>query len=502
MKTQFQLKGHYYHNQFHPFQNSAQASKHCPVNDQQVLWQASFEDSISDQVIQSAQQGYETWRKTSLEQRIQALVRYQKELEKNQDDIAMALALEVGKPLWEAKTEAAALISKVQVTIEESGKRVQDYTIKNIMNSVDGHVLYRPLGICVVIGPFNFPCHLANGQILSALLTGNSIIFKPSEKTLYAPQLMMECFARAGFPQGVINFAVGGAKLAHELCTHPLTKGVFFTGSKQVGLKIMQATHQRLDQLVALELGGKNTTIIHSDASLEHAMAETLKASYLTTGQRCTSTGIIAVQRKIYDQFKHQFTQLVEKIIVDHPCDFSAQPFMSSLIDEAAVNHYFEYCQKAEEQGAEILLPAKKLEITHGGHYVSAALHSLGQVKDEHSFLKDEIFGPQCTLVAYDDIEEAIQISNQSEFGLAASVFTKEKKIYQQCLTEIEAGIINLNRSTVGASSKLPFGGLKNSGNFRPAGVTMIDHCVHPIASLETTDDQSSQIAQIPGLKT
>ena len=280
-----QLKGDYFDGQFSGNNLSGAQEKivkHSPADISMVLWEVGIQYDHIEAVIQSAQKGFDVWRKTSFEERIACLKRYQEAVRARKDEIAMALALEVGKPLWEAKTEAASLDSKVTVTITDSYERIKQKTIKEVMPKIDGHTIYKPLGPSFIIGPFNFPCHLANGQILSALLAGNSIIFKPSEKTIYSAQLMMECYHEAGFPKGVINFINGTGHTAGKITGDKRIKGVYFTGSKGVGLKILENTHQDLNKLVALELGGKNSTIIHHDTNISHTLPELLRASFLT----------------------------------------------------------------------------------------------------------------------------------------------------------------------------------------------------------------------------
>lgn len=503
---QMKLKGDYFQGQFsHPQGGHEGADevikKHSPVDLTKNLWNAGIFHTHIESVMTSAQSGFERWRKTEVEERIAFLKRYQEIVRKKKNEIAEALAWEVGKPYWEALTEAAALDSKVTVTLSDSFDRIRQQTITDVMPKTDGHVIFKPLGPCLIIGPFNFPCHLANGQILSALLAGNSIIFKPSEKTIYSAQLMIECFHEAGFPEGVINFINGTGFTAGKLSSDPRVKGIFFTGSRGVGLKILENTHQDLNKLVALELGGKNTTILHKDTNIAHALPELLRSGYLTTGQRCTSTSMILIHKDIEAKFIAEFKSVVERIRVGHPIDSKPEAFMGPLIDAAAEKSYFEFCKNGEAEGAEVLLPATKLDVGFEGHYVTPSLHYVKSPKLHGKFIQEEVFGPNCFFIPYSDIEEAIHIANSTPYGLAASVFTRDVKIYETCLRDIDSGLINLNRSTVGATARLPFGGVKNSGNHRPAAVSMIDSCVHAVASLETLDDTSSKLSDVVGLK-
>lgn len=505
----FTLLGDYFNGNFtspeglseNDIQNSQeQISKACPGDITDKLWEAQVNYDNIEKVIASAEQGFDTWRKLSYEDRVDFLAKFQQVAIDRKIEIATAIALETGKPLWESMTEAGAIAAKVNVTVNESLARIKQQTIKQVLPSIDGHVIKKPLGPTLVIGPFNFPCHLANGQILAALLAGNSIIFKPSEKTIYSSQLLIECFHAAGFPEGVINFINGTVRTTQDIIKQPSIKGIYFTGSLAVGKKILESVGTDLTKLVALELGGKNSTILHKDTDIDHALPELLRACFLSSGQRCTSTSMIIVHKSIEQEFIDKFKELTKRIIVDHPTKFETTPFMGPLIDKSAVDLYKKFCALGESNGAEALLPYEEVQTKFEGHYVNPTIHYLKEAKKDNPFTQEEIFGPNCTFTPYEDIEDAIRIANISDYGLAASVFTQDQDIYNLCIRDIDSGLINLNRSTVGASSKLPFGGVKNSGNFHPAAVSMIDHTVSTVSSLETLDNSSS-IDDVKGLR-
>ena len=480
--------------------SNEEISKYCPGDTTEKLWDAQVNYNNIEKVISSAEQGFDSWRKLSFKERVEYLKKFQKVVTEKKVEIGTAIALETGKPLWESMTEAGALAAKVNVTITDSLERIDKSTISQVLPNIDGHVIKKPLGACLVIGPFNFPCHLANGQILSALLAGNSIIFKPSEKTIYSSQMLVEAFHEAGFPKGVVNFINGTVKTTQDIIKHPSIRGIYFTGSLAVGKKILESVGADITKLVALELGGKNSTILHSDTDIDHALPELLRACYLSSGQRCTSTSMIIVHKSIEQEFIDKFKALTKRIIIDHPTKYDELPFMGPLIDGAAANTYKEFCKLGEENGAEALIPLAEVETKFQGHYVNPTIHYLKEAQKENPFTQEEIFGPNCTFTPYEDIEDAIRIANISDYGLAASVFTQQQDIYQLCLRDIDSGLINLNRSTVGASSRLPFGGVKNSGNFHPAAVSMIDHTVSTVASLETLDN-SSKLDDVKGLR-
>lgn len=502
----FSIKGNYFNNQFHLSSTTGidaienEIERYSPADLDLHLWNIPVNYRHVDSVLDSAQAGFATWRKSPVEKRVELLKRFQEIALSRSNEIAEAISLEMGKPLWEAKTEAAAIVAKVTVTVQDSLARIQKKTITGVMEGTDGHVNYKPIGPCLVIGPFNFPCHLANGQITSALVAGNTIIFKPSEKTAYSGQLLIECFHQAGFPDGVINMIQGDGEVARRLVKDRRVRGVFFTGSKEVGHNILKSTYHDLGKLVALELGGKNTTILHQDCDFDLALGETLKSAFLTSGQRCTSTSIVAIHRSLVTPFIEKFHELTKKIIIDHPIDHVKTPFMGPLVDQRAVDSYLTFVGMAKREGIEEIMRGKQIERKTKGHYITPSIHLAEKFNTSSIFLTSEIFGPNCTFIPYDTIDEAIQIANSTEYGLAASVFSKNRAVFQECVENIDSGLVNFNRSTVGASAKLPFGGVKNSGNYRPAAVATIDSCVYQMASLDCEAPKAEDITKMTGL--
>ena len=502
---QFKIKGNYYLNQWSDATSLSKPDrlieKVSPANLDDKLYQIPILAEDADKVLESAALGFDEWKNTSLEDRFNYLRKFQENVRKCSEEMAIAIAMETGKPLWEAKTEVNSVIAKVDTTIEKSIPRISNKTIPNIMPNTEGKLLFKPIGPTLIIGPFNFPCHLANGQLVSSLLAGNSVIFKPSEKTAYSGQLLIECFSMADFPKGVINLIQGDGDVARRLVKSKLIKGIYFTGSKDVGLNILKDTYSDLSKIVALELGGKNASILHKDANLDMALVELLKACFLTSGQRCISTSLIPIHRSIQEEFIDKFHDQAKKLIIDHPIKYEKEPFMGPLIDQRAMENYLLFMGMAKREKIDEVMRGKQLDKNYKGYYVSPSIHFCKKWEDSSLFLASEIFGPNVTFIPYDEIEEAVKITNSTEYGLAASVFSSDDKVYEYCWKNIDCGQVNWNKSTVGASSALPFGGIKNSGNYRPAAVAMIDSCVYQMASL-SMDSQNWKLSDstVPGL--
>lgn len=503
---QYEIKGNYFNGSFVTIERDSLETaprfveKKCPADLNNTLWKFPISFDHIEAVIESASLGFETWKKTSIEKRIEFLERFKSVVKEREQEIATAIALESGKPLWEALGEAKAIAAKVDVTISDGLPRIANKTYQNILPGTTGHVYHKPIGTCFIIGPFNFPCHLANGQIINALISGNSVIFKPSDKTSYSGQLLIECFHQAEFPSGVVNLIQGDGEVARRILRDKSIKGIFFTGSKEVGLKVLKETYQDLSKNVNLELGGKNPAIITENVNIDNVLPELLNGCFLTAGQRCTSTSLVVVHEKIINELIDKFHQLAKRLIIDHPINHEATPFMGPLIDQRAVDTYLLFVGMGSREGLEEIMRGKSLEKATPGHYVTPSIHLAKSFDEKSHFLANEIFGPNATFLPYSDLDEAFHIANSTEYGLAASIFSNQQEDFQRAIDSLDSGLVNFNRSTVGASSKLPFGGVKNSGNYKPAAITTIDHCVYQVASLEVESDSLSPNLDITGL--
>ena len=444
-----------------------------------------------DEAVSAGRASFPQWKKKTVSERAEYLKKFQAVLKKRESEWTEAIAREVGKPHWEAKTELAAMINKVDITIQESMRLVADFEIPKILENTTGACRYRPLGVLAVIGPFNFPGHLPNGHIIPALLTGNTVVFKPSEKAAWVGQLMAESFQEAGIPSGVFNLVQGEREVSRRLCAHEGVNGVLFTGSYDVGVQIKQDTLHQHWKLLALEMGGKNSVIVWEDADLEATVFETLLGGFLTAGQRCSATSRVLVHRKVLDSFVSQFHARSKAFQIGHPLD---NPFMGPLIDQGSVDRYMKFQGIASREGFEPIMSGKALDLSQRGNYVTPTIslmaHATLEQTRKSTYQQTELFAPNIAILGVDDLDEAIAQANATQFGLVTSVFSKTRTVYEQCLEGLEMGLVNWNKSTVGASSRLPFGGLKKSGNHFPTALTAPLYCTSPVASLETETPQ------------
>jgi succinylglutamic semialdehyde dehydrogenase len=356
-----------------------------------------------------------------------------------------------------------------------------------------------------VVGPFNFPLHLPNGHIGPALLAGNTIVFKPSDKTPATGQLLAglyhEALQSVNAPAGTFNLVQGAADVASRLVGHEEIDGVLFTGSWPVGRRILEANLDRPGRIIALELGGNNPAVVMDDADLRPAAIECARAAFATTGQRCTCTRRIVVHEAIAGKFVPLLAKIASTLVVGDPKGVAGgQPFMGPLIRAEAVVAALRTQRRWADEGGAVVLESTAMASAEGGHYITPGIVRVpGFTRDEAGCGGDtELFGPLVRVCVVGSLDEALVQANATRYGLAASIFTKDERAQERFLHESRAGCVNVNTGTAGASGKLPFGGVGLSGNHRPAGAFALDYCAYPVASMI---ERGSEAPLSPGMK-
>ncbi len=406
----------------------------------------------------------QTWALLTEKKRLSYLITFKKKLQKNIDHLQHILSIETGKPKWESYSEINAAINKLDAT-----QMAYQYRCKypsQTMNGKKVHTLMKPMGLISIIGPFNFPIHIPNGQILPALLTGNTVIVKSSEYTIQTTQAIEKLWAQTfNNIDTPIAFTYGDKKIGEELIKNSHTNAIFFTGSSKVGQQIEKEC-LKLRKPCALEMGGNNALII-DDASpqvLEHLTMSAL----ITTGQRCTCARRILIN-KSHQHLIDEWIEHIKKLSIDtYPSD--NHPFMGPVV----LPQIKKQLLTKKFNQSDTILPPKDLG---NGGLISPRIELTNKIID------NEIFGPIAFITTYESMDEAIQLANNSQYGLSCSIYTNSKPAFEHALKHIDCGIINWNTPTTGASGMAPFGGTKNSGNNKPGGFNMIDHCVIPTAS-------------------
>ncbi|MDO8729925.1 MAG: aldehyde dehydrogenase family protein [Candidatus Omnitrophota bacterium] len=438
-----------------------------------------------DVAVAAALKAFPKWSGLSLPQRIGKMKAFRREMVRRQSALAILVAREAGKPITESNREVDRLIAKVEETIVAGLKLVRPFSVE-VDRGVKGECVWRPLGVLAVIGPFNFPAHTPASHLVPALLLGNTVVFKPSEFTPFVGQMIAECFDAAGFPPGVFNLVQGGASVGVRLVAHHGVAGILFTGSTAAGQAIKKATLDS-QKLLALEMGGKNAAIVLEDASLDLAAREIAQSAFSMAGQRCNATSRVILNRRIAKPFLDQFLPLVERVRIGYPLE--PEVLMGPLISHDAVAKLQKYVKLAEEEGFEMIRPGKATGLwgKRRGYYATPSVHLCERPEKNHSahYRKEEIFGPNVAVYLVKDEEQAVALNNEVPYGLITSVFTRNPARFRKLFPKIDTGMVNLNRGTIFSSGKLPFGGTKASGSFRPAGLFSPYYCAYPVAVLQ-----------------
>ncbi|WP_390518269.1 succinylglutamate-semialdehyde dehydrogenase [Halioxenophilus aromaticivorans] len=458
---------------------------------QQTGWSGvSASKNLVGQAVAAARAAFDAWAMLPFEQREVVVRNYAQALKSHSDLFAQVIHLETGKPLWESKTEAAAMVGKVELSIiayhARTGHR-RDET-----GPVVTQLSHKPQGVLAVLGPYNFPGHLPNGHIVPALLAGNCIVFKPSEATPATAELMLRCWQQAGLPSGVINMVQGAGDTGKALAGHSDINGLLFTGSSRTGAALHQLFGGQPEKILALEMGGNNPLVVEQVADIDACVYNILQSAFVSAGQRCTCARRLIMLRCEHNQ---KTLQALVEASKQMAVGFGEEDFYGPVIHEAA---------------AEQLLTAQMNLIDAGGHplLTMAKLHEhkplLGpgimDVTNVAELPDEEYFGPLLQVLWVDTLEQAVIAANKTRFGLSAGLLADDVAAWDYFSPRINAGIVNWNRPLTGASGAAPFGGMGASGNHRPSAYYAADYCAHPVASL-LADKVELPPALSPGIK-
>lgn len=434
-------------------------------------------ESAVDEAVAHARAAFPEWSLRPLDERKHAMLSLKRALAARARELADVITHEVGKPRWEAESEVQAALAKIDVTLDDGLALVAEREV----GGPSQRYAFRPHGVAAVLGPFNFPLHLVHGHVVPALVTGNTVVVKPSELSPTVGQLYAECCEAAGLPPGVFNLVQGGAASGARLAAHPDVDAVLLTGSYAVGQAVKRATLEQPHKLLALELGGRNPAIVLADADLDKAAHDVMWGAFVTTGQRCSGTAVALVERGTFAAFEHKLREKIGGIRVGDPR--VEQVFMGPLISEPARARYFAALAQAERDGVIALHATQPVEGVPDGAYVRPSVHQVLTPR-AIAYETEELFGPDLALEIVDDLDHAIARANASPYGLSTSVFSARESAFAYAFARLRYGCVNWNAPTCGASSRLPFGGTRKSGNHRPAALFSTLCATYPIASL------------------
>lgn len=431
-----------------------------------------------DDVVARARRAWPGWAAQPLSNRMELVRRFANEVRKEAEKLATTIARETGKPMWEARSEVEQVVNKVEISIRAYAERTSQRKLDSALQGTMA-VRHKPHGVLAVLGPFNYPAHLPNAHIVPALIAGNVVIFKPSEKAPASGEILARCFNRAGISAAVMQFAVGGPAEGQALVAHEGVDGVLFTGSANTGITINRRLATRPDKLCALEMGGNNAMVVWDTPKLTDAAALIVQSAFATAGQRCTATRRLIVKSSMYDAIIGEVKALADRVIFGAPFD-EPPPFMGPVIDNAAADGLTESFLYLLSHGGKaikhLIRPQEELP------FLSPAIIDTTAMKDRPDV---ELFGPILQVIRVEDFDEAIAEANNTRFGLAASLIGGTPQEYNKFWANARAGIVNWNRTTVNPSHAAPVGGIGLSGNHRPTGYYAADYCAYPVASGE-----------------
>ncbi|MBA2636547.1 MAG: succinylglutamate-semialdehyde dehydrogenase [Sphingomonas sp.] len=443
------------------------------------LWSGEPGDAAAE--VAAARQALPDWAGHSVSYRTEALRRFANVVRKKDQEFATLIARETGKPFWEAQTEVAAVVNKVDISINAYAERTPKRTIEAAMGSKVS-VRHKPHGVLAVLGPYNFPAHLPNGHIVPALIAGNAVVFKPSEKTPATGEFLVKCYREAGIPEGVIRLLIGGPDEGRALASQDGIDGLLFTGSARAGQSLHQQFADMPQKILALELGGNNPLVVWQPKDIEAAATIAVQSAYLSAGQRCTAARRLIVEDGQEGPLVEAIAAMIDRIIVDQPFA-DPQPFMGPVIDNATADHLLEQWVELMIKGGK---PIRRLDRPFDDRpYLTPALIDVTKTRDRPD---EEIFGPVLQVIRVKDFDAAIAEANNTRFGLAASLVGGSPEMFERFWGQVRAGVINWNKPTNGAPSTAPFGGVGLSGNHRPSAFYAADYCAYPVTSAQANN--------------
>src|SRR5690242_5148394 len=412
--------------------------------------------------VQSAKCGFEVWRKTPAPARGDVLRRVGDILARRKDEIADLMTREMGKPLTETRGDVQEGIDTAYYAASE-GRRLFGHTVPSEMRNKWAMSFRRPIGVCGIITPFNFPMAIPTWKMFPALLCGNACIFKPAEDVPQTGTVLVEILLEAGLPPEVIQLVHGVCEtVGASIVSHPEIAVISFSASTETG-RIVGETCGRMHKRLSLEMGGKNAMIVLDDADLALALDGVLWGAFGTTGQRCTATSRLILQRGIHDRFLGQLVDRARSLKLGDGRKKGTD--VGPLVNENARAKVERYVDIGQAEGADLLCggrrpPGKEYE---KGFYFEPTIFA--RVEAGMRLEQEEIFGPVLSVVRVDTADEAFSINNDVKYGLSSSLYTRDVGLAVRALNELDNGITYVNAPTIGAEAHLPFGGVKQTGN-------------------------------------
>jgi succinylglutamic semialdehyde dehydrogenase len=447
------------------------------------LWTGEVGDVEAE--VARARSAWAGWAAKPLAVRIEALRRFANVVRGRKDALADLIARDTGKPLWETATEVDAVVNKVDISVSAYSERTSQRRLEGALGARVA-VRHKPHGVLAVLGPYNFPAHLPNGHIVPALLAGNAVVFKPSEKTPAVGEMLVRLYHEAGVPEDVVRCVQGAVDVGKALAASPGIDGLLFTGSARAGLALHRQFADAPQKILALEMGGNNPLVVWDAKDLPAAAVIAVQSAFMSSGQRCTGARRLIVQEGQHEPLLAEIAKITGRIIVDHPHATPA-PFMGPVIDNQAADQLQEAFLDLMIKGGRAI---RRLDRPVADKpFLTPAIIDVTDVAERPDA---ELFGPVLQVIRVADFDAALAEANATRYGLAASLVGGSPELYDRFWANIRAGVINWNKPTNGAPSNAPFGGLGLSGNHRPSAFYAADYCAYPVTSSEAEAARAS----------
>jgi succinylglutamic semialdehyde dehydrogenase len=447
------------------------------------LWTGETGDVEAE--VARASSAWAGWAAKPLAVRIETLRRFANVVRGHKDALADLIARETGKPLWETATEVDAVVNKVDISVSAYSERTSQRRLEGALGARVA-VRHKPHGVLAVLGPYNFPAHLPNGHIVPALLAGNAVVFKPSEKTPAVGEMLVRLYHEAGVPEDVVRCVQGAVDVGKALAASPGIDGLLFTGSARAGLALHRQFADAPHKILALEMGGNNPLVVWDAKDIPAAAVIAVQSAFMSSGQRCTGARRLIVQEGQHEPLLAEIAKITGRIIVDHP-HASPAPFMGPVIDNQAADQLQEAFLDLMIKGGRAI---RRLDRPVADKpFLTPAIIDVTDVAERPDA---ELFGPVLQVVRVPDFDAALAEANATRYGLAASLVGGSPELYDRFWANIRAGVINWNKPTNGAPSNAPFGGLGLSGNHRPSAFYAADYCAYPVTSSEAEAARAS----------
>jgi acyl-CoA reductase-like NAD-dependent aldehyde dehydrogenase len=445
-----------------------------PADNREVvaIFQRSNKTDV-DAAVDAAKRAFAKWRLVPAPRRAEMVFRAAEILIERKEDHARDMTREMGKVLKETRGDVQEAIDAAYYNAGE-GRRMFGPTVPSELPNKFAMAVRQPIGVCGMITPWNFPMAIPSWKLLPAIVCGNACVIKPAQDTPLSTFNLVQALTDAGVPKGVINVVTGfGTEVGTPLTEHPTVRAISLTGSSAVG-KIVGATAAKSFKHCSLELGGKNPMIVLDDANLDLAIEGGLWGAFGTTGQRCTATSRIIVQKGIYAEFVERYVERAKKLRVGNGLDEATD--MGPAVNEAQLKTDLSYVEIGKSEGAKMKCGGNRLEQGdyQYGYFMEPTVFV--DVDPKMRIAQEEIFGPVVSIIRCEDLEDAIAIANGIEYGLSSALYTKDVNRAFVAMRDLHAGITYINAPTIGAEVHLPFGGVKATGNgHREGGMGAID---------------------------